>query len=371
MTQYTCSITPDLLRGALDLEDTPNGVALHRLPSWARAQSYHLQLAIAETQPSGVRVVFRTAATTIELDTVMTVRTYAGLPPSGDVLFNLIVDGNLVAQEPATGGAAGTVRFSGLDDRIKDVEIWLPHDQTVDLKVLRSNAVIEPQPADDRPTWIHYGSSISQGSGAASPSRTWPAIAASALGLDLINLGFGGSALIEPFVARTIRNAPGDVISLDIGINLVNTDVMRLQALTPAVHGFLDTIREGHPSTPLVVISPLYCPIHEDTPGPTALDPTALADGVLRFVATGDPSEQEAGKLTMNVIRDELSRVVKQRSATDQHIHYIDGRDLYGKDDFAQFPLSDELHPVADTHEQIGSRITEVTVWPHSIFAEK
>jgi hypothetical protein len=32
----------------------------------------------------------------------------------------------------------------------------------------------------------------------------------------------------------------------------------------------LDTIREGHKTTPLLVAAPILCPIHEDTPGPSA-----------------------------------------------------------------------------------------------------
>ena len=57
----------------------------------------------------------------------------------------------------------------------------------------------------------------------------------------LINLGLGGSALLDPFTARAMRDTPADLISLKIGINLVNTDLMRPRAFTPAVHGFLDT----------------------------------------------------------------------------------------------------------------------------------
>ncbi|MFD9486075.1 hypothetical protein ACFWBX_19220 [Streptomyces sp. NPDC059991] len=64
---------------------------------------------------------------------------------------------------------------------------------------------------------------------------------------------------------------------------------------TPAVHGFLDTIREGHPDAPLLVVSPLLCRIHEDTPGPCALDLTALSAGRLRFMAMGDPAERASG----------------------------------------------------------------------------
>ena len=67
-----------------------------------------------------------------------------------------------------------------------------------------------------------------------------------------------------------MRDTPADLISVKIGINLVNPDLMRLRAFGPAVHGFLDTIRDGHPTTPLLVVSPMLCPIHEDTPGPGA-----------------------------------------------------------------------------------------------------
>ena len=129
--------------------------------------------------------------------------------------------------------------------------------------------------------------------------------------MELVNLGLGGSALLDPFTARAMRDTPADLISVKIGINLVNTDLMRLRAFTPAVHGFLDTIREGHPTTPLLVVSPILCPIHEDTPGPSAPDFADIAAGRLRFRATGDPAERAAGKLTLSVIREELARIVR------------------------------------------------------------
>ena len=94
---------------------------------------------------------------------------------------------------------------------------------------------------------------------------------------------------------------------MKIGINLVDTDLMRLRAFTPAVHGFLDTIRDGHPTTPLLIVSPIHCPIHEDTPGPGTFDLAALATGQVRFRATGDPAEKASGKLTLGVIRAELA----------------------------------------------------------------
>ncbi|MET4427775.1 MULTISPECIES: SGNH/GDSL hydrolase family protein [unclassified Mycolicibacterium] len=372
----TTAVIEDLVFGALELERTEHSVRPHRLPAGARAQCADSQLAMAESQPSGVRLVFRTRATTIELDTLPTKLIYIGAPPRPQGVYDLLVDGQLVGQAGAPGGntvtidmATGaadrqagpvsTVRFEDLPDRIKRVEIWLPHNESTELVGLRTDAVVEPAPDDGRRVWLHHGSSISQGSGAASPSTTWPALSASHGGVELINLGMSGSALLDPFTARAMRDTPADLISVKIGINVVNADVMRMRAFGPAVHGFLDTIREGHPSTPLLVVSPIFCPIHEDTPGPGAFDFEALGRGELRFVATGDPTERSAGKLTLRSIREELARIVAQRSGQDPNLHYLDGCELYGEADHERLPLPDQLHPDATTHQLIGERFAK------------
>ncbi|WP_069173879.1 GDSL-type esterase/lipase family protein [Streptomyces griseus] len=382
----TTPVTADLLRGALDLERTAHGVLPHRLPAWARAQNTDPQLAMAESQPSGVRLVFRTRATRIEMDTRPTKRVYVGAPPRPDGLYELLVDGRPAGSAHVDGGStltidmtagtaehrdgpAGTLRFTGLPDRVKDVEIWLPHNETTEIVALRTDAPVEPGPDSDRRVWLHHGSSISHGSDAAGPTTTWPALAASLGGVDLVNLGLGGSALLDPFIARVMRDTPADLLSVKIGINIVNADLMRLRAFTPAVHGFLDTLREGHPTAPLLVVSPLLCPIHEDTPGPSVPDLTGLGTGRLRFRAAGDPAERVSGKLTLRVIRDELARIVEQRAAEDPHLHYLDGRALYGESDAEELPLPDALHPDAATHRRVGERFAELVLAPGGPFA--
>ncbi|WTP63733.1 GDSL-type esterase/lipase family protein [Streptomyces phaeochromogenes] len=377
-------VTADMLRGFLDLEQTPHGLLPHRLPARARRQIPDDRLAVAEAQPSGVRLVFRTRATTVELDTLPTRRVYRGFPAPADGVYDLLVDGRLAAQATVAGGnvrtivdmvtqsaeltegPAGTARFAELPAGDKDIEIWLPHTEVTELIALRTDAPVEPAPDSGRKVWLHHGSSISHGSNAAHPTAIWPALAASRGGVELVNLGFGGSALLDPFTARAMRDAPADLISLKIGINVVNADAMRLRAFTPAVHGFLDTIREGHPTTPLLVVSPVLCPIQEDTPGPLAPD---LDGGTLRFKATGDPAERAAGRLTLNVIRDELARVVEQRAADDPNLHYLDGRDLYGEKDYAEFPLPDEVHPDPAGHRRIGENFARLVFGDGGPFA--
>ncbi|MCX5190614.1 GDSL-type esterase/lipase family protein [Streptomyces sp. NBC_00268] len=382
----TTPVTADILRGFLDVEPTAHGLLPHRLPARARRQIPDNQLAVAEAQPSGVRLAFRTRATTIELDTLPTKRVYRGFPAPADGVYDLLVDGRLAAQATVAGGNVrtiidmvtqsaevregppGTARFTGLPARDKDVEIWLPHTEITELIALRTNAPVEPAPDIGRRVWLHHGSSISHGSNAAHPTAIWPALAAAQGGVELVNLGFGGSALLDPFTARAIRDTPADLISLKIGINIVNTDAMRLRAFTPAVHGFLDTIRDGHPTTPLLVVSPILCPVQEDTPGPLAPD---FDGGTLRFKATGDPAERAAGRLTLNVIRDELARIVEQRAADDTNLHYLDGRDLYGEKDFAELPLPDEVHPDPAGHRGIGENFACLAFGDGGPFAVK
>ena len=381
----TTPITAALVRGHVELEQTESGLLPHRLPGWARSQSSDPQLAMVEAQPSGVRLALRTRATRIELDTVPTKRVYPGAPPRPDGVYDLLVDGRLAGQGSVSGGTTmtidmltgsavidvgppGTVCFDGLAGELKDIEIWLPHDETTELVSLRTDAPVEDPTPTGRRTWLHHGSSISHGSNATSPTGTWPAVAAALGGVELHNLGLGGSALLDPFVARVLRDTPADLISIKIGINLVNTDLLRLRALGPAVHGYLDTIREGHPDTPLLVVSPILCPIHEDTPGPAAPDLSELAEGRLSFVATGDPADVAAGKLTLTSIRAELARIVEERRAADPHLFYLDGRSLYGAADADELPLPDGLHPDASTHRLIGERFAALALAPEAPF---
>lgn len=311
----------------------------------------------------------------LELDVVRTRVVLVGVPERLDGTVDVIVDGHLVRQastsggdvvrvDPRTGqsviesGPATTMRFE-LPAGDKDVEVWLPHYERVELTALRTNAPIGV-PVENRKRWVHHGSSISQGSNALSPTTTWPAVAAALAGVDLVNLGLSGSALLDPFVARAIRDQPADVVSVKLGINLVNADLMRQRAFGPAVHGFLDTVRDGHPNTPLTVIGPLYCPIHETTPGPGAFDVEALARGEMRFVATGDAADAERpgglGRLTLTWIRAQLAEIVRRRAVDDPLLTYVDGLTLYGPEDP---PLPDQLHPDAATHQLIGRRFAE------------
>ncbi|MEV4810941.1 GDSL-type esterase/lipase family protein [Micromonospora avicenniae] len=363
-------IRPSLVRGAAEVEVTPRGIRPHRLPAWVREQFPDGQLLSMESQPSGVRIVFQTTASAFDLVTHPTSIAYTGAQrPRGRI--DVYADGELIVRDVLDGGdrievdltsgqtalhagEAHTTRVSDLPAGRHRIEVWLPHNETIELIELRADAPIEPDDAR-MPLWVHHGSSISHGSNALAPSEIWPAVAARHAGVELRNLGLGGSAFVDPFLARVIRDAPADYISVKLGINVVNLDAMRLRAFVPAVHGFLDTIRDGHPEVPLLLISPLFCGVHEDTPGPGAIDPASIGTDQVRFVATGTPGDVNLGRLTLQVIRREL-RSLTDRRAADRNLHYLDGTSLYGPADANELPLPDGLHPSPEAHQRIGTR---------------
>ena len=376
-------ISLDLVHGACELERTARGLRPHRLPAWVRQQFPDGQLLSMETQSAGVRIRMSTPATRIELITHSTYVGYHGIErPRGQI--DVYINGELFQREPMTGGdhidvdlqtgqttfetgPSHQLRIAGLPPESKIVEIWLPHNETPELIELRTDAPVEPD-TRLRPLWVHHGSSISQGSNAAAPSETWPSIVSRRADVDLVNLGFGGSAFADPFMARFIRDSPADVISLKFGINIVNLDGMRLRTFVPALHGFLDTIRDGHPEAPILLVSPLYCGIHEDTPGPGTFDPSMFTTGQARFMAAGTPGDTELGRLTLRVVREAMGEVCENRSG-DPNLHYLEGTDLYGEGDAQRLPLTDNLHPGPEAHQLIGSRFAERALAAGGIFS--
>lgn len=372
--------SPVRVAGIVELAPTPEGATTQRLPAWARSQFMEVAIATVSSMPSGGRLEMVTDATTIELDLLVTRIGFPGRDPWPATL-DLVVDGAIVTTAateeghlfrlqlpPSTSfdlepGNATTIRFDGLAPGSKRVEIWLPHNAGVELHALRisDGASVSPPPVSTR-RWVHYGSSISHSMEADSPTGVWPAVAARSARVDLYNLGLSGQCHLDQFAARTIRDLPADVISLKLGINVVTEDTMRERTFTPAVHGLLDTIRDGHPDTPIIVISPIICPPAETHPGPT------IPGADRRFGVVERPEALSLGALTLARIRELLELIVaNRREHGDGNLHYLHGYELFGPADIADLP--DDLHPNPAGYIRMGERFASAAFSPGAPFA--
>ncbi|WP_345763639.1 SGNH/GDSL hydrolase family protein [Diaminobutyricibacter sp. McL0608] len=376
---------PVEIRGAIAVDRTPRGVLPRRLGEAARRQIPDDFMRASVSQSAGIRLAFRSAATHIELTVLATKMIESETAPMPAATYELVVDGVVVQSRASTAGnrfvftferpnaylvdgEPDTLVFDALDARPKNVELWLPYTDQVELLGLRTDAPVEAPVAASGRTWLHHGSSISHGYIASGIGATWPVATARATGAELTSVAYSGNAVLDPLTARTMRDTPADLISVKIGINIVNGDLMRLRIFRTAVHGFLDTIRDGHPTTPLLVVSPIFCGPVEVAAGPTIQDPARTEPWT---ITAGTVDDVNAGKLSLGVVRAELERIVRERAQLDPAIRYLDGLELYGPDDAELLPLPDNLHPGDDVQALMATRFAERVFGPGGAFSAR
>jgi hypothetical protein len=341
-------------------------VGFSRLPGWTKTQYAKGDIGRWARMPSGVRLRFATTSEKIELHVHvyrLTIKNLAEEPgPAGfDLLIDgvehstaqtlrggavrLTMDGPAVTNEEYIRGESEIISFEGLGTARKEIEIWLPSSGIVEIESISTEEEILLPSIDSRKKWIHYGSSISHCIEAQRPMNIWNVHASRLLDLNIRNLGLAGECHVDGFVARTIANLEADFISLKMGINVVNADSMRERSFVPAVHNFLDIIREKKPTTPILVISPICCPFHEINPGPTLIGESGLYS---------EPRSHDLshGALNLPRIRTLLAEIVSKRS--DSNLHYLNGLELFSSADAHMMP--DQLHPNADGYRLIGER---------------
>ncbi len=356
--------------GALGFDKGADGwVTPRRLPDWTRNQFADAGVERFLKFPSGVRLRFKTSADQVTLKVLVSKMVITGLAEDKrPAAFDLLVDGKEVQTltadhgnvlrltpgltavfvETLEPGDPDLLTFSNLGDADKEIEIWLPSSAIVELKELTASKEIFSAPPSTKKKWVHYGSSISHCIEALRPMDIWPVRAAQIMNLNLTNFGFAGECQLDGFAARSIANTPADFITLKLGINIVNADSMRERAFIPAVHNLLDTIREKQPTTPILIISPIWCPFHETTSGPI------MIDGPLLF-AKERPAEFAAGALHLVRIREILDEAVINRK--DKNLHYMNGLELMNEHDVDLMP--DKLHPNSEGYRLMGERFAK------------
>jgi lysophospholipase L1-like esterase len=243
-----------------------------------------------------------------------------------------VVNGEVVDSQPLAG--KDSFRFEGLPEGEKQIELWLPQFGEFRLRSLElSDDASFDSRLDFRPRWVTYGSSITQCRAAASPTQTWPAVVARKNDLNLTCLGYGGQCHLDPMIARMMRDLSADYLSMCVGINIYGAASLSERTFRPGICAFVRIVREKHPDTPFVVMSPIFSPPREEKPN-----------------AVG---------FTLKVMRQEVAQAVEDlRAFGDRNVYYVDGLEVFGAD--LAHLLPDELHPNAEGYRRMGENFSRV-----------
>ena len=132
-----------------------------------------------------------------------------------------------------------------------------------------------------------------------------------------------------------MRDLPADYLSMKVGINIYGLNSLNERTFRPAVIGFVQTVRDGHPDTPLAVISPILSAPREQTPNRVGM--------------------------TLRLMREEIAAAVAAlRAHGDHNLHYVDGLRLMGPEQAHLIP--GDTHPSAEGYKVMARRFLRYVV---------
>ena len=271
--------------------------------------------------PVGVRLELMGEAEAVDIAYVTQTEDLGYRGDGAGRTFSLWRAGTLVDEEKAELGE-GRVRLAlgGWPGDVRAV-VYLPEGMKPVIRSLSGvGGRIEPAPADQR-RWIAYGDSVAEGWVASGPALAWPAVAGRQYGLDVVNMGYAGAARGEVASAEQIAALDADVISITHGTNCWTRTPHTAAMMGAAVGAFIDVVRQGHPETPIVVVSPVLRPDAEQTPNRLG---ATLAD----------------------------LRAAMEEAASPRDVVLIPGGDLIGADN-----LADGIHPDDEGHRILANVI--------------
>lgn len=317
-------LSEKLFHGAVSLEKTKEYTKPWRIPFDKKEFFPPNSINGQAEMPAGVRIKMRSNTQSIKV----------GISEAAEWMeMDCLIDGTLVKTAYIPAGKT-MVTFDNLIGKSKLIEIYLSQKVPVPISGIWIDEGAEWEQVDDsRLRWITYGSSITHCYYSDSPSQTWPALAANKMDLNLTCLGYSGNCHLEPMVARMIRDMPADFISLCVGINIVGGKTLSDRTFSPALIGFIQTIRDRHKDVPLAIISPIF---HRER----------------------EKIDNEVG-LSLEKVRTEIVQVVNMlKRHGDQNIYYIDGLEMFGEE-FEKY-MPDGLHPNGEGDKIMAVRFQQL-----------
>jgi len=204
--------------------------------------------------------------------------------------------------------------------------VILPYKPAVELVEIQGN--ISPPRKNQTPEkkYLAYGSSITHGFLAIRPTGSYVMRIAQMLGVDMINLGFGGGAYCEKQMADYIaERTDWDFATLEIGINMLAAG-FTVEEFRKAVEYFIRKIAESHPDRWVFCIDLFLC----------------------RWDFTSSSTKQDKFR---EIVRNTVGNLNMPK------LIYIDGREILGK--FSQL-TADLVHPSSSGMEEIAINLCKV-----------
>jgi len=123
--------------------------------------------------------------------------------------------------------------------------------KSIEIGIDKENTISKPDLVKCQKPIVFYGTSITQGGCASRPGMATPAIVGRRLGIPIINLGFSGSARMEPEVADLLAELDPEIYVIDALWNMnQGDDADKAKRADTLVR----KLRAAHPTTPIVLV---------------------------------------------------------------------------------------------------------------------
>lgn len=169
--------------------------------------------------------------------------------------LDVYVGGRFWGTAPLPEGEEGdVVCFTGASRKPEDITVYLPlrHElQIAAYGIDRDAECEEPRPFIREHPLVLYGSSVAQGAGSARPGMSYAAILGRSMNMDHVNLGFGGAGKAEAEVVALVAQIHACCYVLDLGKSYG-------RQMAEAYIAMLTTLRQAHPDTPIVCMTPIF-----------------------------------------------------------------------------------------------------------------
>jgi len=187
----------DLVHGASEMEETSEGVRCSRIPGETAMRIFGADghCADAAKAASGVRIALVTDSSEVSLRLARG-RTFAEDGATVDILVDRAECHTFKSDEDAEDFVVSLELEPAGGDEGHEIEIYLPHLSEVLIRdfELSDGSLFRPSYAGDERI-LFLGGGVTQGAGATSPFRTYPALVAAELHTDFLNWGVRGAGI--------------------------------------------------------------------------------------------------------------------------------------------------------------------------------